>query len=106
DRGRPRFGGPCPTRGAAGCYLREEGRPGCTVQADELFHPGRGNLHVFVFFQCYIDELIQDGVVKLLPPGRVGHVLSFLFAKTPLLGAFDRRALVVRAEHAAGKDNC
>ena len=48
------------------------------VPADELFDPRRGDFDVLIFPQTDLNEVIQNGIAELLPPGGVGNLLRLL----------------------------
>ena len=68
----------CHSAGGSDPDLREESRPRGHVLPHELLDPGSRNLHILVLLKGDLDQFIEDRVVELFPPGRIGKVLRFL----------------------------
>jgi hypothetical protein len=62
----------------------------------ELPDPGSGNLYILVLLESDPDQIVENRVVELLPPGRIGKVLRFVVFEAETLRDINGWALVVR----------
>jgi len=103
-RGSPVLGPPLPLRGAVVARLREQGCTGLDEDAGGLLDLGCRDLDVPVVRQRLVDQGIQDRVIKLAPPLRIGRVGRFLDLRAVCAGNGQVGSFVVGPHGATGKE--